>query len=227
MLKSLPIVDAASSTACGVAAPLAVPIEGDPASRRGTFALVSLGCPKNLVDSERMLGLLRDDGWQFVAEPRGADLVIVNTCAFLEASRQESYGVIDEMLALKRSGATRVVGECPEFAASLLQVDVRRTAPEAEVGVVGLAGPVDAAAHHRDRDRVIGRVRGHRLDLLRQFDEGLVLDPRAARAGDDVEGRQAVVDHAAHPPRGDVAEDRVGRLDLLRLVGVGHGAVAH
>ncbi|MFM7042039.1 MAG: 30S ribosomal protein S12 methylthiotransferase RimO [Planctomycetaceae bacterium] len=109
MLKSLPIVDAASSTACGVAAPLAVPIEGDPASRRGTFALVSLGCPKNLVDSERMLGLLRDDGWQFVAEPRGADLVIVNTCAFLEASRQESYGVIDEMLALKRSGATRGV----------------------------------------------------------------------------------------------------------------------
>ena len=109
MLKSLPIVDAASSTTCGVAAPLAVPIEGDPASRRGTFALVSLGCPKNLVDSERMLGLLRDDGWQFVAEPRGADLVIVNTCAFLEASRQESYGVIDEMLALKRSGATRGV----------------------------------------------------------------------------------------------------------------------
>ncbi|HBB73617.1 MAG TPA: 30S ribosomal protein S12 methylthiotransferase RimO [Planctomycetaceae bacterium] len=109
MLKTLPIVDAATSTACGVAAPLAVPIGGDPASRRGTFALVSLGCPKNLVDSERMLGLLRDDGWQFVAEPRGADLVIVNTCAFLEASRQESYGVIDEMLALKRSGATRGV----------------------------------------------------------------------------------------------------------------------
>ncbi|MFM7042391.1 MAG: hypothetical protein ACKO35_09415, partial [Planctomycetaceae bacterium] len=67
MLKTLPIVDAATSTACGVAAPLAVPIGGDPASRRGTFALVSLGCPKNLVDSERMLGLLRDDGWQFVA----------------------------------------------------------------------------------------------------------------------------------------------------------------
>ena len=42
------------------------PIE--PANRRGTFSLVSLGCPKNLVDSERMLGLLRDDGWQFVAD---------------------------------------------------------------------------------------------------------------------------------------------------------------
>ena len=43
----------------------------EPAKRRGTFSLISLGCPKNLVDSERMLGLLRDDGWQFVAEPKG------------------------------------------------------------------------------------------------------------------------------------------------------------
>lgn len=110
MLKTLPIVDSAASAACG-GGPVPLPViePGDAASRRGTFALVSLGCPKNLVDSERMLGLLRDDGWQFVAEPRGADLVIVNTCAFLEASRQESYGVIDEMLALKRSGATRGV----------------------------------------------------------------------------------------------------------------------
>jgi len=111
MPNPLTIVDPTSAaTTCG-SGPAALPViePGDPASRRGTFALVSLGCPKNLVDSERMLGLLRDDGWQLVAEPRGADLVIVNTCAFLEASRQESYGVIDEMLALKRAGATRGV----------------------------------------------------------------------------------------------------------------------
>lgn len=76
---------------------------------RGTFALVTLGCPKNLVDSERMLGLLRDDGWQLVKEPRGSDLVIVNTCAFIDQSRKESYGAIEEMIALKVSGGTRGV----------------------------------------------------------------------------------------------------------------------
>lgn len=56
---------------------------------RGTFAMVSLGCPKNLVDSERMLGLLRDDGWQLVREPQGADLVVINT-ALLSMLRDKS-----------------------------------------------------------------------------------------------------------------------------------------
>ena len=56
-----------------------------------------------------MLGLLRDDGWQFVREPAGSDLVIVNTCAFIDASRKESYAAVEEMLALKRSGGTRGV----------------------------------------------------------------------------------------------------------------------
>jgi ribosomal protein S12 methylthiotransferase len=87
---------------------------GDPASRRGTFSMVSLGCPKNLVDGERMLGLLRDDGWQFIAEPAGSDFVIVNTCAFIDASRQESYAALHEMLDLKKAGGTRgvVVSGC-------------------------------------------------------------------------------------------------------------------
>jgi ribosomal protein S12 methylthiotransferase len=81
---------------------------------RGTFSMVSLGCPKNLVDTERMLGLLAADGWRMVREPRGSDLVIVNTCAFLDASRRESYDTIREMLALKAAGATRgvVVAGC-------------------------------------------------------------------------------------------------------------------
>jgi ribosomal protein S12 methylthiotransferase len=76
--------------------------------------MVSLGCPKNLVDGERMLGLLRDDGWQFVAEPAGSDFVIVNTCAFIDASRQESYAALHEMLDLKKAGGTRgvVVSGC-------------------------------------------------------------------------------------------------------------------
>lgn len=108
-MSGLPIV-AGDGGACGSGAsvmPAAQPV--DPATCRGTFSMVSLGCPKNLVDSERMLGLLRQDGWQLVAEPRGSDLVIVNTCAFIDASRQESYGAIREMLDLKAQGETRGV----------------------------------------------------------------------------------------------------------------------
>jgi ribosomal protein S12 methylthiotransferase len=76
---------------------------------KGTYAFVSLGCPKNLVDSERMLGLLQLDGYRLVTEPKGADLVVVNTCGFIEQARNESYGAIREMLELKRQGGIRGV----------------------------------------------------------------------------------------------------------------------
>ena len=56
-------------------------------SKKGTYAFVSLGCPKNLVDSEKMLGTLALDGYTLVSEPDGADFVIVNTCGFIEQSR--------------------------------------------------------------------------------------------------------------------------------------------
>ena len=76
---------------------------------KGTYAFVSLGCPKNLVDSERMLGLLRIDGYTLVNEPDGADFVVVNTCGFIERARTESFSAIDEMLALKKEGRTKGV----------------------------------------------------------------------------------------------------------------------
>src|SRR6187397_2061119 len=78
-------------------------------SSKGKYAFVSLGCPKNLVDSERMLGLLRLDGYELVDDPRGADFAVVNTCGFIEAARQESLAAIDEMLDLKRRGKLRGV----------------------------------------------------------------------------------------------------------------------
>ena len=81
----------------------------DRAAAKGTYAFVSLGCPKNLVDSERMLGLLQLDGYRLVHEPDGADFVVVNTCGFIERAREESYATIREMLELKRQGKTRGV----------------------------------------------------------------------------------------------------------------------
>ncbi len=79
-----------------------------------TIGFVSLGCSKNLVDSERMLGLLAQEGFAIVPDSAGADLVIVNTCGFIETARQESTGVIEEMLERKRAGAIRgvVVAGC-------------------------------------------------------------------------------------------------------------------
>jgi len=89
----------------------------EPGQARGTYAFVSLGCPKNLIDSEKMLGTLALDGYVLVSEPSGADFVVVNTCGFIESSRQESKGVIREMLDLKERGKTRgviVAGCLPE-----------------------------------------------------------------------------------------------------------------
>ncbi len=81
----------------------------DRTDAKGRYAFVSLGCPKNLVDSERMLGMLQLDGYQMVDDPRGADFAVVNTCGFIEEARQESFAVIDEMLELKRRGDLRGV----------------------------------------------------------------------------------------------------------------------
>jgi len=74
-----------------------------------SFAFISLGCAKNTVDSERMLGLLAQDGLILTPEPEDADLVIINTCGFIEAARQESLAVIREMLDLKRQGLVKAV----------------------------------------------------------------------------------------------------------------------
>ncbi len=73
-------------------------------TKSATLAFVSLGCPKNLVDSERMLGKLAQDGYTLTPDAEGADVVVINTCGFIEPARQESLGVIREMLALKEQG---------------------------------------------------------------------------------------------------------------------------
>src|SRR5947208_13233075 len=106
--------------------------------KKPTFAFVSLGCPKNLVDSERMLGRLAQDGYALVPEPDGADVVVINTCGFIEPARQESLGVIREMLELKRQGRVGavVVAGC---LAERKKEDLLREVPEVDhiVGVFG------------------------------------------------------------------------------------------
>jgi ribosomal protein S12 methylthiotransferase len=69
-----------------------------------TYALISLGCPKNWVDSERMAGLLQLDGYRMSQYPDGAELVVINTCGFIGDARRESHDTIKEMLELKKRG---------------------------------------------------------------------------------------------------------------------------
>src|ERR1700739_4436314 len=76
---------------------------------KGTLAFVTLGCAKNLVDSERMLGRLAQDGYALVPNADGADVVVINTCGFIEPARQESLGVIREIVELKQQGRVGAV----------------------------------------------------------------------------------------------------------------------
>lgn len=73
-----------------------------------TIGFVSLGCPKNLVDSERILTELRTEGYQIIPHYKGADLVIVNTCGFIDSAVQESLEAIGE--ALNENGKVLVTG---------------------------------------------------------------------------------------------------------------------
>src|SRR6185295_1650983 len=74
-----------------------------------TVAFVSLGCPKNMVDSERMLGLLAEDGLAITSDHASADAIVINTCGFLEASKDESLKEIRDALEMKQRGKCKRV----------------------------------------------------------------------------------------------------------------------
>jgi len=124
---------------------------------KGTYAFVSLGCPKNLVDSERMLGLLKLDGYELVSEPDGADFVVVNTCGFIERARAESFSAIDEMLALKQRGRTRGV-----IVSGCLAERQKEQLLEERPGIDHLVGVFGREEITRVADRLVGRQQEQR-----------------------------------------------------------------
>jgi len=67
--------------------------------------LISLGCPKNLVDSEVMLGLSQQAGHELTSNPADADILVVNTCAFIDSAKQESIDTILEMARYRSEGS--------------------------------------------------------------------------------------------------------------------------
>lgn len=104
-------------------------------SGKTTVGFVNLGCSKNQVDSELMLGTLVHDGFQLTDNPKKAEVVIINTCGFIEEAKQESINTILEHGKLKKKGACRVL-----IAAGCLaqryQGDLLKELPELD-GVVG------------------------------------------------------------------------------------------
>jgi len=78
-------------------------------THQSSVYFVSLGCPKNLVDSQVMLGLLEKDRYQITQSPQEAEVIIVNTCSFIDASKEESIETILEMAEHKDSGKCKVL----------------------------------------------------------------------------------------------------------------------
>ena len=154
-----------------------------PPFTKGTYAFVSLGCAKNLVDSEKMLGTLALDGYTLVSEPEGSDFVIVNTCGFISQSRTESKSVIEDMLQLKREGKTKgviVAGCLPERVGGSLLDEM----PEID-HIVGVFG----------RDE-INRVADHLLGGAKEQRE--LFRPAPIKAMDDRARLRLTPEHFAY-----------------------------
>ncbi len=83
-------------------------------SENKKVAMVSLGCPKNLVDSEVMMGMLARQGYQITTDSEAAEVLVVNTCGFIDSARQESVDTILEMAQLKQTGRLKrlIVAGC-------------------------------------------------------------------------------------------------------------------
>ena len=113
-----------------------------------SVAFISLGCPKNLVDSERMLGLLAGDGLAVTNDAASADAIVINTCGFLEASKVESLEAIRGALEMKHSG------KCQRVVVAGCLVQRHKTSLLAEVP------EVDRLVGVFDREHIVEAVRG-------------------------------------------------------------------
>jgi ribosomal protein S12 methylthiotransferase len=116
---------------------------------RGSVAFVSLGCAKNLVDSEVMIAQLGRAGWDLVSDASEADAVVVNTCAFIDAAKAESTTAILEQAAQKAPGQRLIVAGC---LSQRYGEQLRTLIPEIDgiVGTGAYAGIVEVLDEARD-----------------------------------------------------------------------------
>ena len=134
------------------------------------LGFISLGCPKNLVDSEVMMGILSRHGYELTPRPEEADVLVVNTCSFIQPAQQESVNTILEMAEYKRSGRAQrlVVAGClverfgpqvreliPEVDALVGTGDVARILEATEGGLCELAPSPPEFLYHDLSPRVL------------------------------------------------------------------------
>lgn len=143
------------------------------------IGLVSLGCPKNLVDSEIMLGALKNKGYEIVSDEKQADIIIVNTCGFIESAKQESIDTILEMAALKghtcellivtgclaQRYKKTILDEIPEVDAVAGTGNYREIASVIRKAYEGsrplLCGEPDGAAYSEEGERILSTTGGY------------------------------------------------------------------
>jgi ribosomal protein S12 methylthiotransferase len=128
------------------------------------YWLETLGCPKNQVDSDKLAGTLAADGFRPADDPAEADLVVVNTCAFVADARRESLEAIDALAARRRSGSRLVVTGC---LAERVGAELREDRPAIDA-VAGFGEPVTLGRTRRGRRRLAAgaEVDVARMDLL-------------------------------------------------------------
>src|SRR3954470_2092294 len=132
------------------------------------IGLVSLGCPKNLVDSEVMLGLAAQAGHELTQDPSAADVLVVNTCAFIDSAKQESIDTILEMAEHKKGGACRrlIVTGCmaeryrDELKKAIPEIDAVLGTGEVPQIVGAIAGGAAPLTFHRSPERLAAESNG-------------------------------------------------------------------
>src|SRR5437763_8322536 len=137
MIKSIDCMQSKSSS---------VAVAGPPKASSPKVGFVSLGCPKNLVDSEVMMGMLSQAGADLVPQAEDADVIVVNTCSFIESAQQESVNAILEMARHKQSGRAQklvVAGCLVERFRSEIQKDIPEV--DAVLGTGELSSILNAA----------------------------------------------------------------------------------
>jgi ribosomal protein S12 methylthiotransferase len=118
------------------------------------IGFVSLGCPKNLVDSEVMMGLSQESGHTLTSNPAEADVLVVNTCAFIDSAKEESVNAILELAEYKKTGACKrlvVTGCLGERYRDELLTEI----PE-----------IDAVLGTGDIPEIVGAIEGHRRSVI-------------------------------------------------------------
>lgn len=113
------------------------PRKNKASNRAYKIGMVSLGCPKNQVDAEQMLGVLAGAGYELTADQAEADVIVVNTCGFIESAKEESIEAILEAASMKQRGSCKkvIVAGC---LAQRYRDELRKELPEADV-IIGTA----------------------------------------------------------------------------------------